>query len=537
MSTDHIHSTARPLKIGWATRDITPQEPVGIPGQFHLRVAMGVLDPVTLTALAIENGKDAVIFLSADLVVARNFLIDQIRARVVAADPAVPADKILLNVTHTHTGPGYYSNQDMFGTVSGEECSWPETVAVCDANDMRDFLAQQAADAVLEAWHSRAPGGVAWGYGFAVAGHSRRVIYFDDVSRRPGLGGRPGVAVNGHGVMYGNTDDDQFSHYEAGTDSFVNLLYTFDPAGKLTGALINVACPAQNNEQEWQLSASFWHEVRMALKAKYGNIHILPQSAAAGDLAPRQLHFKAAELRRYQLKYGELMTQWAEKMTFPEAWFPTPENRKTQSAVLALEMARRYDIAERIVSAFDEVLIWARRDIRLKLDIRHAVTVIQLDKRRITPEEYVRERDELAALKLEPFRTGGDAYADMIHNSVLASRINRCRMILNRYEIQDAEPRMPMELHVIQIGNIAFVSNRFELFMDYMHRIQARSPFEQTFVVQLAATPGMDGGTYLATERAAANKGYSASLYDNLISPAGGQQLVEETVRILKELF
>ena len=60
-----------------------------------------------------------------------------------------------------------------------------------------------------------------------------------------------------------------------------------------------------------------------------------------------------------------------------------------------------------------------------------------------------------------------------------------------------------MELHVIRIGDMAFASNRFELYMDFMHRIQARSPFVQTFVVQFAAVPGPDGGTYLATERGA----------------------------------
>jgi len=72
--------------------------------------------------------------------------------------------------------------------------------------------------------------------------------------------------------------------------------------------------------------------------------------------------------------------------------------------------------------------------------------------------------------------------------------------------------------------------------MDYMHRIQARSPFEQTFIVQLAGTPGEEGGTYLPTERAAKNLGYSASVYDSLVSPAGGQQLVDETVKILQSI-
>ncbi|MPM69045.1 hypothetical protein SDC9_115989 [bioreactor metagenome] len=168
--------------------------------------------------------------------------------------------------------------------------------------------------------------------------------------------------------------------------------------------------------------------------------------------------------------------------------------------------------------------------------MKHAIAIVCLPKRFITQEEYEREKAELEKLQQEVFQTDGDPWAAMIHNSRLASRRKRCLSIIQRYETQTAAPTLPMELHVVKIGDIAFASNRFELFMDYMHRIQARSPFEQTFIIQLAATPGMNGGTYLATERAAANKGYSASLYCNQVSPEGGQKLVDETVRILKDI-
>ena len=68
-----------------------------------------------------------------------------------------------------------------------------------------------------------------------------------------------------------------------------------------------------------------------------------------------------------------------------------------------------------------------------------------------------------------------------------------------------------------------------------MHRIQARSPFVQTFIVQLTADKaGLN--SYLATERAIANKGYSASPYCNVVSAAGGQQLVETTLEMLNDI-
>ena len=114
---------------------------------------------------------------------------------------------------------------------------------------------------------------------------------------------------------------------------------------------------------------------------------------------------------------------------------------------------------------------------------------------------------------------------------------DRHKQIIDRYEEQKTQPKLPMELHVIGIGEIAFASNRFELYMDFQHRIQARSPFEQTFIVQLAGQPGNTGGSYLCTERGYEGRGYSASMYCNLVSPQGGQELVEETVKVLKEIY
>ena len=78
---------------------------------------------------------------------------------------------------------------------------------------------------------------------------------------------------------------------------------------------------------------------------------------------------------------------------------------------------------------------------------------------------------------------------------------------------------------MIRLGDMAFATNRFELFMDYEQRIQARSPAEQTFIVQLAAVPGNSGG------------GYLASIFDCIVDADGGQTLVEQTLEELNKLF
>ena len=36
------------LKLGWASRDVSTTKPVNIPGQFHMRISQGIIDPVTV---------------------------------------------------------------------------------------------------------------------------------------------------------------------------------------------------------------------------------------------------------------------------------------------------------------------------------------------------------------------------------------------------------------------------------------------------------------------------------------------------------
>ncbi len=500
------------LKIGWASRNVSTEKPINIPGQFHMRISEGVSDPLYVNTLILDDGKDVVIFLSADLVVIRSGLLDEVRAAVSERNPDISTEKIIMNASHTHTGASHY--RDSGSTLSDIGVSTPSVgdipdvgVEIASSDEYRHFLAAQCADAICEAYESRSEGGISYGYGYAVASHSRRVVYFDDISKRGGA--INGFKVDGHAMMYGNTNDDNFSHYEAGTDHFINLLYTFDRDNKLTGAIINVPCPSQNSESEYMLSADFWHDVREAICAKYGDIYILSQCAAGGDLSPRILHYKKAQDRRFKLKYGDL----------------------------GVERAARKDIAERISQGFDEVLSWAKKDIKTEVPIVHEVRTIQLTKRRITDEELEFSESSLKALNEIPFKTDGASPMELLHeNSMLAAQRNRFIKIIDRYKEQDSIPKLPMELHVVRVGDIAFATNRFELYMDYMHRIQARSPFEQTFVIQLTGVPGDDGGTYLATERGVENKGYSACLFCNQVSPEGGQELVEETVKTLKEI-
>jgi len=64
-------------------------------------------------------------------------------------------------------------------------------------------------------------------------------------------------------------------------------------------------------------------------------------------------------------------------------------------------------------------------------------------------------------------------------------------------------------------------------------RMKARSPAEQTFVVQCAC----DSLAYLPTERGVAGGHYSAEIMSNIVGPEGGRLLVERTVEALKAMW
>ena len=367
---------ANTIKIGWGRRSLAPDCPVPITGQFHLRVSLGSYTPVLASCLLLENGDDLAAFISCDMVAVSPDVLLRVQNILKQEIPGFPAEKLIINATHTHAGPG---SEDL-----GE---YPHTVEMTHGPELRAFLARQIADAVKEAWEKRAPGSIAYGYGFATVGHSRRVIYLEDIGARSGA--MPGLAIDGHGKMYGRTNDPLFSNYEAGTESFINLLYTFDGSGKLTGAVINVPCPAQTNEGAWELHAGFWHHVREKLYALYGDIGVVGQAAAAGDLSPRQLHYGAAELRRYRLKYPEQIARYmANPMKIPGQ--KSAERLKAIQEGDCLEYMRAEDISNRIVDAFQEVLEWAGKEKISDPELKHEVRSVPLA-RRMFPKEMMEE--------------------------------------------------------------------------------------------------------------------------------------------------
>lgn len=498
------------VKIGWGRREISIDEPVLLSGQMYLRISESIQDPLYATALCIDGGEgmDAVVFLSCDVGALGGNTLGPIEEVVRAECPDFPEHGFIANATHTHSAPGAGNRMEVT----------PDGVPVYSGVRFREFYIRQCADAIIEAWRSRKEGGIGYGYGYAVVAHSRRVVYFEEKEQRAK---RDFMTPAGYAVMYGNTDHSLFSHYEAGADHFVNLMFTFDEQKKLTGMVVNVPCPSQLSEHFRRQTSDYWHDLRTLVAKEYGeDVYVLTQCAAAGDLSPRILHYKQAQARRMELKYG---------MGYdPDQAKPASDHEYNKV------MSERYDIAERLMSCIKDVYGWAKKEIFTQVPVRHHFGVMALQRRSITEDEKRWCEENLELLKdMEPKREEMTAEQYRSAITVYNNKVNRNKSgIENYYDVQ-REPTIDMDAHVVQIGDIAFATTRFELYQDFMHRLQARSPFIQTFVVQLA---GEEGCTYLATKRAAAAKGYSASMFCNLVSADGGHQWVENCLEILTDM-
>ena len=456
------------LHVGWAHRDITPQKPVNLAGQFNERITREVDSPVTLTALALEtrDGEqsiDQAILISCDLVMITDTMQPRLRTLLAGKLPGFDLRKILLNATHTHAAPD----------VGGFTYDIPPE-AMQPAEFVEFFLAR-AAEAAIEAWEQRKPGGMNYGLGYAVVGYNRRMTYAD-----------------GTAVMYGANNKATFRGVEGYEDHSVESIFFFDSERKLTGIAINLACPSQVLEHLKRISADFWHDVRIVLREKYSkDLNVLALCGAAGDQSPHPQFRKKAD-GRMRAAQGNL----------------------SEARAIALRIAAGVDSAYQAIK--DQPVS--------EVPFVHRVDELKVPGRKISENEYRSAKALCAQLK--------DSVENK-NNRTAAAFLRWHSEILTRYEKPDNYATYPVELHAIRLGDVAILSNPFELFIDYGMQMKARSPAIQTFVVQLAG----GWGGYLPTPRAVSGGGYSAVAESGLVGPEGGQALVERSVELITQAF
>ena len=488
------------IKIGWSEVSIVPEgKKVDLAGQFYERISDVVETPISVTALAMECGEDSVIFCSCDLPSTSYTLLQRVRDRL---PDDFPKDKVILNAIHTHTSIGYAGRSDCFTSslkslnellpdgkkyVPLVENSTPD---VFKGEPATEFLVERIVKALTEAWEKRSYGAYACAFGRAAVGLCRRVCYDD-----------------GSAKMWGDSNSANFTELESGNDSGIEMLFTYDENKKLTGVIANVACPAQVLEHQSFISSDYMGKLKGLIRQKYGDdVNLLGLISPAGDMCPRDL-----------IRWVDAEIKLNDPNIEREKIIPRRADPSMFDIKGCEKVARR--IATEIFYELEDVTEYVT-----ETELVHKKLDVDLPLRRVTIEE---KDNAVKAIKDFFDKCEGDInYEDnarmMIHSGTVA-----------RYQLQQNRDIFTIESHVLKLGDVAFATNPFELFLNYGNQIRARSLAKQTFLIQLCC--GSFG--YLPTEKAEARGHYSAYISSGVTGHDGGDMLVRKTLSEITKFF
>ena len=489
------------IKIGWSQVSILPDgRKVDLVGQFYERISDKVETPIYVTAMALECGDDQAIFVACDLVSTSRSLLNDVRAYL-PDDCGFDKSKLMISAIHTHTAPGYSRRSDGFGSfdvlkkLKPDHIDYVPLVSDDDPNilrgdEARQFLIERIAKAATEAWANRAEGAFAFAFGRAAVGLCRRVCYDD-----------------GSAKMWGDTNSANFTELESGNDSGIEMMFTYTPDKKLTGVVANVACPAQVLEHQNFISSDYMGKVRELIKAKYGeSVSFLGLVSPAGDMCPSDL------------------VRWVDaeiELNDPNIYREKIIERRADPSMFDVKgcekAARR--IADEIFYELDDV-----KEYFTETELEHKALTVDMPVRRVTIEEYDRAKKVITDF-FEKCTTDID-FADNAHLLIHSGT-------MERFETQKTLDMYDIEIHVLRLGDVAFATNPYELFLNYGNQIRARSLAKQTFLVQLSC--GSYG--YLPTEKAEKGSHYSAFVGSGTTGHVGGEILVRKTLKEINGMF
>jgi hypothetical protein len=105
------------MLLGTAATDITP--PVGsrMAGALQPRASVGVDDPLMCKAMVLGNAETRVALVTLDLIAWTRTRCDASRA-VIAAETGIPPENLLINCSHTHSGPYTDESLDLTGALN-----------------------------------------------------------------------------------------------------------------------------------------------------------------------------------------------------------------------------------------------------------------------------------------------------------------------------------------------------------------------------------------------------------------------------------
>lgn len=242
-------------QAGVAKTDITPQGPIWMAGYAsRSHPSEGVLQQLYVKALALDDGhKGRVVIVSSDLIGLPRGVADEV-AIAVLKKYGVERGQLVLNVSHTHSGPVVWPNlSDMYPMN-------PEQRATVEAFTRK--LVAQMTEAVGAALGNLQPAIVEYGIGEAGFAMNRRM---------PDAQGIVKLSPNPAGP----------------TDHSVPTLKVRSKNGKMIGLLFNYACHNTTMTGEfYQLNGDYAGYAQAELEKRYSGAVALFVAGCGGDQNP-----------------------------------------------------------------------------------------------------------------------------------------------------------------------------------------------------------------------------------------------------------
>ncbi len=483
------------LKIGLAKAVLTPPaKSCAQVGTVYYRPTKFVESDLYANVAVIEGEEDVMILCACDLLKINDKFKAGILKRVNELDPSVNTEKISVSATHTHNGPAVAPTVNPFFKLAEAlpegytyEDDTPYDPEVWLGDKTVPYLTEKIAGAIVQAWQNRKEGYFSPGFGRCDIGHTRRVQY------------RDGKVIN-----YGITNSVNFDTMQGVHDAGVELLFFFDENKKPTGAIANVACPAQVLEQVHTISADFWGKCRDFLEEDFGKEFVLlGLCGAAGDQTPKDL---------IRLERAQSLVQPA----IP----PVP--RRSDPEVYSIESC--VDVGERLAIEIKRVFRKAKDGLKDSGAVKHKKFVLTLPGLTISNDTYADARKAVTE------------YVKTLENKVLSSaEIEKIQIPLaqiNRYKEQEENRMVYSEIQVMRFDDMAFATCPYELFIDYGNRIKTRSRATQTFIAQLAN--GSHG--YLPTKIGYETGGYGVDR-SCFVEQAAGEIITEAIIAEIAKMM
>lgn len=241
------------MLTGTAWEEITPDHPVPLLGQMHVRLGQYTRDPLTVNAVVFADGEQRLALVSIDVCLLPDGLVRSLQQAVAAATGVAPS-AVILTATHTHVAP----------------CTTSLLAGEADPGFLQQ-LEQAIVRAVQRALADLEPVALYAGRGYLEQmGWNRR-----------------GMRRDGSCHMYWGSWKEDFVGLEGPRDGEVGVIWATKADGQIKVIIPSFATHPNCVEGESYYSADLPGQVRRVLRAALGeDIGVVYLTGAAANTAP-----------------------------------------------------------------------------------------------------------------------------------------------------------------------------------------------------------------------------------------------------------